>query len=380
MRLAYYCPGSVGGIADYTHAQVSSLSDIGVDVTLLTSEQGSPPNPTCVVEKLLKDEAQVFRGPRLVRQIRRSVLICGNIRRLRRAIVEGGFEHVLFASYIEYAAPLWSSELTGLTRRGVRFAAILHDPIRDYIAGPRWWHDWSIGCGYSFLKHVFVHEMIDPTEVGVPAKVKITVIPHGPYDFPLPSQSREQMRAQLRVPEGAKLMLSFGHIRDGKNLDLVLKAMVRVPEVWLLVAGKEGGGVHRGAQFYQQLAHDLGVGNRCRWLVGHLKKEDVGSVFEASDVVIMAYSQAFRSASGVLNTAVRFRKPSIASSGPGPLKTQIQNFSLGHWVEPDNVEALIAGFSHWLRTPPTPHWEEYEEENSWCRNAGIVVDQFLRQA
>jgi glycosyltransferase involved in cell wall biosynthesis len=379
MRLLYYCPGSIGGIGDYTYSQAAALSAMGVDVTLLVSRECEPPSPNYAVERVLRNESRRFSGPRLLRQIKRSALICGNILRLRRAILKGGFQHVMLASYVEYAAPLWSFELTGLVRRGVRFGAVLHDPIRNSVAGPEWWHRWSIRCGYAFLMDVFVHERIDRTEAGTPGEVRITVVPHGPFDFPPPTQSREEMRTRLGVPAEARLMLSFGHIRDGKNLDFVLRAMVQAPELWLLVAGAEAGGVHRPLQYYQDLAKELGIAERCRWLPGHLAKRDVGSVFEASDVAIMAYSHTFRSASGVLNTAVRFRKPCIASSGPGNLKTQIQKFSLGVWVEPDSVEALVLGFRQWLQAASQPHWQEYEKENSWQRNAELVADQFLRQ-
>lgn len=59
---------------------------------------------------------------------------------MRSVIVREGFRRVLMASYIEYLAPIWAPRLRNLSRSGIVFGAIVHDPVRDYVVGPSWWH------------------------------------------------------------------------------------------------------------------------------------------------------------------------------------------------------------------------------------------------
>jgi len=148
-------------------------------------------------------------------------------------------------------------------------------------------------------------------------RLRTTVIPHGPYRFPEPRESKESARRRLQLPEQAFVGLSFGHIRDGKNLDLTIKAMTELPAFHLVVAGKEQSSSQKPITYYQDLARSLNVDARCHWIHGHIPAEDVGNLFTASDLVLLTYSQNFRSASGVLNAAVAYRKPCIASSGGG---------------------------------------------------------------
>ncbi len=201
------------------------------------------------------------------------------------------------------------------------------------------------------------------------------------------------------------IFLAFGQIRDGKNLDLFLRAMTRLPEnVKLLVVGKADSGSSRPVEFYQKLAEELEVGHRCRWDIRRIPDEEVGDIFTACDVVLVTYSAKFRSASGVLNAAVSARKPVLASSGAGPLKTVVEKYHLGVFVEPDNVEEIVRGASKFVpnsamgempakdsgiskhvpcssteqpatryQLPATSAWDRYERENSWEENARKVL-------
>lgn len=109
----------------------------------------------------------------------------------------------------------------------------------------------------------------------------------------------------------------------------------------------------------------------------------MGDIFAACDVVLVTYSAKFRSASGVLNAAVSARKPVLASSGSGPLKSVVEKYHLGVFNEPDNPEEILRGASKLVPSSATgkcefelqPAWERYERENSWEENARIVVER-----
>ena len=207
------------------------------------------------------------------------------------------------------------------------------------------------------------------------SRLRTTVIPHGPYRFPPPQNSCEQVRAGLRIPREAKVLLAFGHVRDGKNLDLAVRALAAEPETYLVVAGKVSSTTQKPVDYYQAIADQVGVASRCRWLTGFVPADQVGELFEACDAVLLTYRSSFHSASGVLNAAVAYRRPCIASAGEGNLRSMVLRYGLGVFVEPDDCAAIRNGIRRWINGIPEPRWEAYTRDNSWETNAGIVRER-----
>jgi len=281
---------------------------------------------------------------------------------------------VLLASYGEYLAPLWAWRFRKLRRNGVRFGAVIHDPVRDFVLGPKRWHRWSVSEGYSFLDDGFLHEAINLDTGSRRYSIHQTVVPHGPYPFPDATRPRAEVRTELGIPQDAHLFLCFGHLRDGKNLNLILEALCKVPDAWVLVAGTEAGTGHVTSAKYLKQAEQLGVDSRCRWVIGFASPELVADFFEATDFALLTYEARFRSASGVLNVAARYRRPVVASCGESNLATTVQTYQLGPWVEPDCADEIARGMQELLDQSPAPQWDRYLAENSWERNAKLVID------
>ena len=376
MRLLYYSPNSYGGLADYAHEQANALVELGVNVTFLcTSRYRIGRGEKYQIVPGLNENTPTKPLPnKALRAIRFSRVTVANFAKLANFIEEKDFQYVLLGSYVEYLAPLWSARLKQLATKGVVFGAVVHDPVRDFVVGPRWWHRWSVACGYSFLREAFVHESIELDTVQPMPQLRTTVIPHGTFQFDNATQSREAMRTSLDLPLDSKVMLAFGHIRDQKNLDLVIQAMVYFPDVYLIVAGKEQSSSQRPAAFYKDLAVNLGVAERCRWQIGFIPHTEVANLFVSADLILLTYSKTFRSASGVLNTAVNYRKPCLVSAGEGSLRSVVQKYELGIWVEPDDVDSIVTGIKRWLENPPLPQWNRYFEDNSWVLNAKCVIN------
>ncbi len=376
MRLLYYSPASYGGIADYAHEQANALAALGIEVIMLCTPKyltgrGEQYKILPVLQEL--KPAKPLRHKALKAGHYVTVTLA-NHAALARFIEQHNFQYVLLASYSEYLAPLWYWRLQHLAKRGIVFGAVIHDPVRDFVVGPLWWHRWSIVCSYSFLREAFVHEDIELDTVQPMPQLRTTVIPHGVFHFPSANNSQEETRAKFDMPLDAKVMLAFGHIRDNKNLDLVIRAMVHCPNLYLVVAGQEQSSGQRPVSFYQELATTLGVANRCRWQIKFIPDQEAANLFVAADIVLLTYSKHFRSASGVLNIAANYRKLCLASAGEGPLRSVVQKYELGIWVEPDNKDALVNGMKKWLENTLCPQWTRYFEENSWQVNAKLIRD------
>lgn len=372
IKLIYFCPFSIGGLSDYAQYQAEALGHAGMDVTMLCDRDyphepvayrqdrslpGGGPRPKTKAARILKLVKETFGGYAL----------------LDKRLAETGAKKVIFASFTEYMGPLWAWRFRRWKKKGVVFGAVVHDPVRDFVLGPQWWHDWSVSEGYSFLRHAFVHEPIQLDTGMFRQRVTTTVIPHGPFAFPESRVSRIEARRELKIPEDVPLFLSFGHLRDGKNLPLVLEAMKDVPQVWLLVAGTEARSGNVTSHEYQKMAELLGVSARCRWRIGFASPEEVAKYFAAADYALLAYEARFRSASGVLNVAVGYRKPVIVSCGESNLATVVDKYRLGPRVEPDDAQAIRKGMADILVAPPNPDWETYDRDNSWATNARTVI-------
>lgn len=373
--ILYFCPSSFGGIPDYAHQQAEALGRSGCRVIMLCQPEFPHRSQAYEQDRCLPAEGIRAR----FRPVRILKLVVGQLdgfRILDRKIRATKARHVIMASYSEYLAPLWAWRFRRWRKHGVVFGAVAHDPVRDFVVGPLWWHRWSISEGYSFLDHAFVHESIILDTGSRRQPVATTIIPMGSLPFPDPPDSRTSTRTRLRIPDDAPLFLSFGHLRDGKNLRLILKALVQVPTAWLLVAGTEAGSGHTSSAEYQKIAAELGVGDRCRWLIGFATAEQAADYFNAADHALLTYQASFRSASGVLNVSVRYRRPVVASCGESNLASSVEHYDLGFRVAADDAGEIARGMRRMLSEPLVPRWDAYEQENSWETNATRVIAAF----
>jgi glycosyltransferase involved in cell wall biosynthesis len=371
-RLLIFCTESSGGLADYAHSQAEAIAKLGMDVTLLAPVDFIHRSLLYSLQPELR-LASSQHGSRLMQRFMFLSRLLAHARCLAATIRGSGFQIVLFTSYSEYLAPLWAWRFRRLRRLGVRFAAIVHDPVRNYQVGPRWWHRFSIAEGYSFLDHAFVHTPIVLETVRPMPALKVSVIPHGPFPFPVPDLSPLDARKQLGIPADVPLLLCFGRLRDDKNLARVLEALSTHPTAHLLIAGPEATPGQTPSSDYQRLADRLGVQDRSHWRIAFQSPDEVSVLFRAADAVVLAYSASFRSASGVMNVVAQFGLPVLASGGDSALVQAVQQYQLGVVVPPDDTAALSEGLQRLLSHPERPDWQQYRSANSWEMNARMVA-------
>jgi glycosyltransferase involved in cell wall biosynthesis len=127
-------------------------------------------------------------------------------------------------------------------------------------------------------------------------------------NFAEPDDSPAQSRALLDTPRDAPLLLAMGRLHEAKAHDVTLKALAQVPDaiLWIAGAGPLEGDL-------RQLAYDLGVADRVRWLGW---RNDAGALYRAADIVV--FPSRFEPLGNVVIQAWAYGKPVIAAEAAGP--------------------------------------------------------------
>lgn len=385
MRILIHCPASSGGLAEHVHYQAQAFMRRGAEVTVLCPTdylQGRVLSyPVLRIYRTLQ-ERQKPRGSlsRCFHLVRKTKAFLGIQWRLALEITRRKPDLVLLDSYAEYLSPLWVWPHWILAKfREVFYVANIHDPVRDFVVGPKWWHNWSVNLAYSPIRLGVVHQHLAEREV-IPPHVAIVEAPVGVYDLQEAKVDPRELRRAWGAGKGSVVFLSFGFIRDNKNVDLLIRALVVNPEAMLVVMGSAQSSSNKPLSFYRNVAADLGVSKRVVFREEFVPDEALAGYFAAADFIAITYNQTFHSQSGVLNIAARAKRRVLASAGESPLKTAVLRFQLGEFVEPDNPDALAQGMRTLCRQAqgdapvPEPDWSGYANYASWDSNASIIFE------
>jgi glycosyltransferase involved in cell wall biosynthesis len=117
-----------------------------------------------------------------------------------------------------------------------------------------------------------------------------------------------QDRAALDTPADAPVLLVPSRLHTAKGLDVMLRALVRVPEAILWLAGD---GPERSA--LATLADELGVARRVRFLGW---RADKGALFRAADVVV--FPSRYEPFGTVSLEAWAYGRPLVTTDAAGP--------------------------------------------------------------
>lgn len=385
MRFILHCPNSAGGLAEHAHYQAKALWAMGLDVEVLCpTDFLAGRDLTYPVRRIYRPlgktkDAKWSRGnwARLFGKGWRLLLVQWRLALevlLRRPHV------VLLDSYMEYLSPLWVWPHVLLNKLfGIVYVANLHDPVRDFVVGPEFWHRFSVCAAFLPIDIGVIHQHL-PDRGEIPDALRLVEAPVGVYDLVESGVDDRAVRAEWGIGEGKTVFLSFGFIRDNKNVDLLIRALAANPDSVLVVMGSAQSSKNKPLQFYRDLAAELGVADRVIFRDEFVPDEGLRGYFSAADFIAITYDGTFHSQSGVLNIAARARRPVLASAGEGPLKTSVEKFGLGLFVEPDNADAVAEGMRVLCRSSQSggkqlaPDWDGYEQHASWERNAQVIFD------
>ncbi|MBN3990991.1 MAG: glycosyltransferase family 4 protein [Nostoc sp. NMS2] len=208
------------------------------------------------------------------------------------------------------------------------------------------------------------HELVN---IGVP-RSRIRVIVNGvDLEEFAPGESDRQ---KLGLPENVTLALFAGDIRTPrKNLDTVLHALVKVPDLHLVVVG------HTQNSPFPQLAASLGLNERVHF-VGF--RRDIPQIMQGVDLFV--FPSRYEACSLVLLEALSSALPVITATatGGGELVTPECGIVLS---DSDDVDALTVALMTLVSSPALIQQmgkaaRSVAEQHSWSTMAQTYVDLF----
>jgi glycosyltransferase involved in cell wall biosynthesis len=146
-----------------------------------------------------------------------------------------------------------------------------------------------------------------------------------------------QPRAGLETPPQGPLLLALGRLHANKAFDVLLRALVKVPEAWLWLAG--AGPEDRRLQ---KLARDLELAGRVRFLGW---RSDVPALLAACDVLVCP--SRHEPLGNVVLEGWAQGRPVVAAAAKGPAAL-ITEGETGLLVPPDDANALAQALARVL--------------------------------
>ena len=145
-----------------------------------------------------------------------------------------------------------------------------------------------------------------------------------------PEHIDPQPRSELNTPDDAPVFLALARLHWKKGLDVLLKALVNVPNAYAWIAGD---GPLKDE--LHALATELGVMDRVRFLGWRHDRE---RLLKAADVC--AFPSRYEPFGTVMVDAWAMRVPLIAAASQGPA-AYVENEQNGLLIPVDDVDALV---------------------------------------
>lgn len=379
LKVVLYEPSGRGGICHYSYELAQALAGRGADVTLLTTSNYELEHlprrfrrrfvfKASILKRLLSTLLRLRPGDRkrggpLEGEYRRRAPR-GRLKRL--ATLRGEWLKSIAAFFLLVRGADVLHVQSGARGRDLAFIRILrafglrvvytaHDVL------PHGEHSREEGTAlartYQSVDHVIVHAESNRQELmhlfGV-EEDRISVIPHGSYDFLFRGEKLDKQEARSRVgfPLDRQIVLFFGLIKRYKGLEFLVEAFrtveERIPNATLAIVGDVFSGDPEGYRYYSRLLDQASRRSNVVCVTRYVPVDRVGLYLTAADVVVLPYTKTYQS--GVLLSAYAAGRPVVVTE-TGGLAEVVENGKSGIVVPTRNSSALAEALRGMLADP-----------------------------
>jgi glycosyltransferase involved in cell wall biosynthesis len=373
----------------YTANLCSSLAQLDVDVTLITSppQFGGMPSPCGY-----RVESYFFRGisgPGVLRQAtahsprsRMVLKACAypfGLARTKRLLGSAKSPGILHYQWAHL--PILDAGLVSRLRAaGWRTVATAHE-----FAVPAPFMKRHALRFYRSVDAVVVHTARLAERARAELRIqapRLNVIARGDLGaLRGPELSRQEARARIAIGGCGPVLLFFGMIKPNKGLIHLLRAMPevlrKIPDARLVIAGEPVENFDNYAATIGQLGIEHAVITR----LGYVRDEDAGAYFQSADVIVLPHIEG--SLSGVAWAALGFGRP-LLGTNVGGLPDLVEEGMNGVLVAPGSSTALsqaiirMLGDREQLERMGERGRAAFEERYSWARTANQTLQLYRR--
>jgi glycosyltransferase involved in cell wall biosynthesis len=206
-------------------------------------------------------------------------------------------------------------------------------------AAPRAWIRWATACA---TRVVTVSESLrsDLIDLGV-APDHVVTLRNGVSLQRFQPLSRQVSRKHIGV--GGPLLLSVGNLIDLKGHDLVIRAIVDLPDVQLVIVG-----AGPAEKKLRRMAANLGIAARIMF-TGNVANEDLVHYYNAADALVLASER--EGMPNVVLESLACATPVIATK-VGGIPEIVKTSAAGILLEERTPDAIVAAFRSLRSSPP----------------------------
>ncbi len=281
------------GIATYTGYLTNALTEIGVD-NFVYAEEHDPVNK---FPQFTADYGFVW-----------------NRQKPFNNVIHGRYHDILHIQHQFGLFPFTTYNEELLTETTCPIVTTMHDVVPPGYQTLDYMKPW-----FKHSDAVIVHTKacLDLAKQWSGEDNKIHLIPHGTLITEIPD--KKTTRAELDVPEDAKVILSWGFIWESKGVLDLVKILAEVikthPKAMLIHAG----GVHpiiQGSTYLHTIlktAVQLGISPKQLRITNWVPEDKVPKWFSVADVIVLNYARGSASASGAAHRALASHRPIVAT-------------------------------------------------------------------
>lgn len=301
--------GGYGGMDYYDFGLCAGLLKAGCNVSLYTCDETRSPGIRGLSFHPVYKGVYGKGSPGL-RAIR---FFHGSLKSMGRALVSG---EKICHFHVFHGGP---TEIFGilLARMFLRRVVLTIHDVESF--GASGYSTRTVGWVYGLAREIIVHnqscKLLVTEKLGLESG-RIRIIPMGNFLHVISAPpDKNHAKRVLGLAESTKVILFFGHIKEVKGLDLLLRAMpaiaAAVPNVVLLIGGRPW-----KTEFsrYEAMMDELGIRERCIAHIRYISDEEMPLYYGAADVVALPYRRIYQSA--VVLLAMSYGKAVLASDLP----------------------------------------------------------------